>query len=69
MTTDVPTAPWAGAMLVILGVTRYALLLRSLPEDVVTVTNPVSPDGTRRNGGGEIGIGESTLKEAAVPLN
>jgi hypothetical protein len=44
--TVLPDGPLLGVKLVILGVTLNILLLKSMPDDVVTETNPVSPDGT-----------------------
>jgi len=44
--TVVTAGPLLGAKLVILGVTLNILLLKSVPDGVVTRTNPVSPAGT-----------------------
>lgn len=63
--TELPTAPLAGVTLVIFGVTRYGLLLDNVPEGVVTVTVPVSPDGTFA----VRYVSETTLKLALAPLN
>jgi hypothetical protein len=45
-TIESPAFPLVGAKLVTLGVTLKILLLNRAPEDVVTMTNPVSPLGT-----------------------
>jgi hypothetical protein len=45
--TEVPTGPLVGLKVVIWGITRNALLLVSVPREVVTVTEPVvAPLGT-----------------------
>src|ERR1035438_505481 len=64
--TDVPMGPLGGAKPVTFGVTRNGWLLASVPEGVVTVTEPVpAPTGTVAV------ISEllTTLKTAAVPSN
>jgi hypothetical protein len=66
ITTLVPTGPLVGSKLEIVGVTRKATLLVSVPCGVTTLTLPVvAPVGTVV----VISELETTLKAAAVPLN
>jgi hypothetical protein len=60
-----PTFPLVGEKLMSLGGTLNILLLISVPDPVVTATNPVSPEGTVA----VIKVFDSTWKDAAVPLN
>jgi hypothetical protein len=47
ITTDAPTCPLVGLKLITLGMTKYRVLLVSVPVGVVTVTGPVvAPAGT-----------------------